>query len=421
MALLRNFLKLSGWRASAPTAHPSQTVQPLAAAGGAIFNGWGDPRLAAYIAGDASVLGDPLRNTAVLRCLDLLSSGLAMLPFNLERKQASGAIDYAVEHPVHDLLRHEPNNWQTAFEFRRLMELTRLTRGDAFALIVRTGKRVSAIQPLEWSRVTVTQREDWSLEYRYQPKVGDARIIPESEILHLRELSLTGVRGLSRTALAGHAIDLALKAQAMQNTIFEKGMVPGGAITHPKRLGDEAYRRLVDGLNDSYGGMENAGRWLVLEEDMKAAPFAQTAVDAQTVEARRLQVEEIARAFGVPRPLLQMDDTSWGSGIEQLAIMFVRFGLSPGMTAWEQAVRRVLLTREEKRIYAPKMDESQLLRGSVKDQGEYFAKALGSGGSQPWLTANEVREMTGYGDHPSGDGLVPVSGQGTGNAQTAAA
>jgi HK97 family phage portal protein len=142
---------------------------------------------------------------------------------------------------------------------------------------------------------------------------------------------------------------------------------------------------------------------------MKAERFTMTGQEAQTVEARNHQIEEVARAFGVPRPFLMMDDTSWGSGIEQLAIMFVRFGLNPGIVAWEQALRRVLLSTADRKRYAIDIDEHELLRGTMKDQAEFFSKALGG---HPWLVQNEVREEAGYRDIANADTLKdPVGGK----------
>ena len=138
---------------------------------------------------------------------------------------------------------------------------------------------------------------------------------------------------------------------------------------------------------------------------MEATPFANTPKDTQLVEARAADVEEIGRIFGVPRPLLGVDDTSWGSGIEQLAILFVRFGLSPWFKAWEEAIQATCLTRAEWGVVFPDFDERELLRGTIKDQFDAYAKASGAGGHKPWMEANEIRDVLGMGPHPDGAGL----------------
>ena len=118
-----------------------------------------------------------------------------------------------------------------------------------------------------------------------------------------------------------------------------------------------------------------------------------SAKDAQSNELRGRQIEEIARVFGVPRPLLMIDETSWGSGIDALGQFFVQYGLNPWFEAWQQAIDRVLLVGADRGRYSAKFNPAALLRGSIKDQGEYFAKALGSGGHQPWMHFDEVRDI----------------------------
>ena len=162
-----------------------------------------------------------------------------------------------------------------------------------------------------------------------------------------------------------------------------------GAVEVPKALTDAGFNRLSESIRAANGGAENAGGVILLEDGAKAAKWSSTAVDAQLLENRAHQIEEIARFFGVPRPLLMLDDTSWGSGINELGIFFIKFGLNPWLTLWEQALERALLPDDDGKIF--KFNTGALLHGSLKDQAEYFSKALGAGGTQPWLTQNEVR------------------------------
>jgi len=368
--------------------------------------------LADYIQYHDSV-GSPLEVSAVLRCVDLLSSSLAMLPFRVVGLESREEVK---THPLHFKLKFEPNNWQTSYEFRKLMEVRRIMHGDSYALVVRAGLSVVGMQPLDNARVKVKQNNDWSLSYEIKRPNNEWVPIPAQDILHLRDISVDGLEGCSRTKLVRSAIATAKAAENAQRNIFEKGTMVGGFVEHPGALGDDAYLRLKKQM-DERSGPEHAGEWWLLEDGMKAAQFALTARDAQTNETRNQQIEDIARAFGVPRPLLMMDDTSWGSGIEQLATLFVRFGLAPGMVCWEQATRRVLLTRQEKTKLDLDIDERVLLRGSLKDQAEYFAKASGAGGHMPWLEANEIRQTTGSAPHKDGYGLNQM-GQETSNATT---
>jgi HK97 family phage portal protein len=140
-------------------------------------------------------------------------------------------------------------------------------------------------------------------------------------------------------------------------------------------------------------GADNAGKSLILEEGMSWETFSASARDSQMIELRKFQVEECSRVTGVPRPLLMVDDTSWGSGIGELGRFFVTYGLNPHFEAWGQAAERSLLDSDEKGRYAIKFNAGALLRGSMKDQADWFSKALGMGGGKPWAKQNEVRDM----------------------------
>ena len=137
--------------------------------------------------------------------------------------------------------------------------------------------------------------------------------------------------------------------------------------------------------------------------------------DAQGLEQRKYQAEEVSRFTGVPRPLLMFDETSWGTGIEQLGLFFVTYCLLPWFVAWEEAVSRDLLTASEQDRFFAKFNEAALLRGSLKEQAEFFAKALGGPGATGFMVPNEAREKMDMnrrddGDTPGWLAQQPVSG-----------
>ncbi|MBP7619370.1 MAG: phage portal protein [Gemmatimonadales bacterium] len=368
------------------------------------------PDLLEFIRGGAGSVSveAALENSAVLRCVDLISASIGMLPLGLMRRAADGTMAAAEGHPLHRLLAWRPNDWQTPFEFKQLMQGWALADGNAYALPIRSMGRVVALQPIEPGRVSVEQRPDWSLVYKIATAAG-VRELGARDVFHLRGLSRDGVRGISRVKKAAAIIQTSLAAQRAAERLFRQGVMAGGALTHPGRLGPEAVGHLRDALDGRYTGADAAGRWMILEEGMKAEIFASTAEASQLAETRAAQVEEIARVFGVPRPLLMMDDTSWGSGVEQLAILFVRFGLAPWFRAWEEAIRRTLIDEAEWPTIAADFDERELLRGTLSDQATFFAKALGSGGHPAWMTQNEVREQSGLGMREDGEGLKQAS------------
>lgn len=390
----------------------------------AMFTGMDDPRFYEFLRSgggavtEAGIAVSPkvaLRNTTVLRCVSLHAFSIGMLPLHLIRRKTSEKAD---DHPLFRVLHRRPNAWQTAFEFRSLMQQRALgasddgQRGDAFAMIVRSGSRITQLVPLQTSRVKPRQRNDWSLEYVYQRPDGGQMVLPQSDVFHLRcALSDDGISGLSTVKMAAEAIGLAIQAETAAARLFRNGMLAGGALESSKNLSDEGYQRLKASMEERMSGAENAGKWMILEEGLVAKPFDQSGRDNQHVEQRRFQNEEISRPFGVPRPLLNEDDTSWGSGIDVLGQFFVRYGLNPWFEAWQQAIERSLLTEREADEFAAKFNPAGLLRGSMKDQADFFAKGLGSGGHQPFLHPDEVR---GWLNMPRRDDLPPPMGQAKG-------
>jgi HK97 family phage portal protein len=383
------FEKFKFWR------KPEAQSRPSASAEGLTFGGLDDPALLEYIrSGQVAASSQMLRNMAGLRCLTLLSNGVGMLPTNLYYSGSEKAV--AKDHPAHKLLRVKPNPYQTPMEFKSQMQLLLESEGNAYARIIKAGGRPIHLIPFEKGKVEAKLGSNFRMQYVCQTGNGGQITLDQDEVLHLRDLSLDGVAGLSRRQLSQDVFDLAWQAQKAAGNIFRTGVMAGGAIEVPNALSDQAYQRMKASMAEEYSGAENVNKWMIAEEGAKANPFTSTAKDGQQLESRNHQIEEVARLYGVPRPLLMMDDTSWGSGIEQLAIFFVQYTLAPRFVMWEQALARSLLTDSERESLYFKFNERALMRGTLKDQADYFAKALGAGGHQPWHTANEVRDLTEY-------------------------
>ncbi|WAJ29319.1 phage portal protein [Antarcticirhabdus aurantiaca] len=341
-----------------------------------------------------------LRNPSVYRCVTLISSTIGMLPLHLIEAETK---EKAKDHPLFLLLHREPNGWQTAYEFRSLMQMRVLTKGNAYARVVwsavdlrsKGGRRTPLrLIPLDPDRVTPKLTDAWEMVYEYRPPSGGVQIIAAGEMLHLRGFSLDGVSGISVLRQARDAIRLALDADLALRRLFQRGSFVGATLEAPSELSQEAYERLTASWNENYAGADNAGGTPLLEGGTKLNVHGASAKDAQSNELRGRQVEEIARVFGVPRPLLMVDETSWGSGIEALGRFFVQFALNPWFEAWQQAIERTLLDAGDKGRYVARFNPGALLRGSLKDQADYFAKALGAGGHQPWMHVDEVRDTS---------------------------
>lgn len=368
----------------------------------------------AYGAGRAVTEKSALSNATFFRAVNLIASTIGMLPLNLHVKQGDKRAK-ADSHPVWKLLRTKPNDWQTPYQFKSYMQGRALLRGNAYAFKVPGVRGVQALAPLDPARVRPVLGDDFTLAYEYQPKVGGVKRFKPSEIFHLRApWSSDGICGDGLLKVAAEALGLAQVTDEAAARLLRNGAYVGGVLEHPKSLSPEAVLNLRGQFEERFVGTENAGRWVVAEEGMQVKPFGATGKDAEGLAQRKHQAEEVSRYTGVPRPLLMFDETSWGSGIEQLGLFLVTYCLLPWFNAWEETIAASLLSDAERDSYYAKFNEAALLRGSLKDQAEFFAKAIGGPGAGGFMVPNEAREKMDMNPEPWGD--TPAWMQGTDDA-----
>lgn len=354
-----------------------------------------------------------MRNTAVKRSVNLISNVMGMLPLHLLQKAEGEQDKKARDNPLFAILADAPNTKQDAFQYRRLIQRWALIDGNGYAEVLRSRGRITGLLPIHPSKVR--PREDWNDPYTINAGSGTRTIAPEN-MFHLMGDSDDGLNGISLIDEAADALGLALQADKAAARLFKQGALIRDVLSNQKTLSPTALENLKASLQDGFGGAENAHKTLVLEEGMTYEAVQTNAKDSQHLETRDHQIEEIARIFGMPRPFLMMDDTSWGSGIEQLGIYFTTYTLAPWLKAWESAISRILLTPVERRsgLY-PKFNERALLRGSMADQAEFFSKMMGSGGSPQIMEQNEARNLLDLPQHPDGSGLNNGSVNGGGD------
>ncbi len=338
-----------------------------------------------------------LRNSTFFRAANLICGSIGMLPTFLMRRKTDTAgvetIEKAKDHPLYRVLHKRPNTYQTALEFKAYMQLLALLDGNAYALILRgLGGRVTQLIPLKRHSVTPKLSSDWQLTFEYRRPTGGTVILTGADIFHFRHpITRDGLKGVSLIDMAVNSIGIASQAERAASKMLKGGVMAGGALEAKDTLGEEAIENLKKSMRERSVDGESAGEWLVLEEGMTAKPFITNAKDAQYDELRKRQAEEVSRFTGVPRPLLMFDETSWGSGIEQLGLYFVTYCLMAWFIAWEQAIERSCFTVAEQNadeLYV-KFNEGALLRGSLKEQAEFFKAALGP--NQAYRSVNEVR------------------------------
>ena len=334
-----------------------------------------------------------LEVTTAFACARVIAEGLAQVPFRLYR-EVDGTRTAASDHPSNMLIAESPNDWQTSFELREQLALHLVFCGDAFVWKNRVGSKLVELLPFEPNVVSV-KRKGWEIGYEVTTDKGERIPIPADEMWHIRGPSWNGVTGLDAVKLAREAIGLALATEEHGARMFSNGAKIGGLLSTEAILNDSQRKELRESWQQSHGGNENAYKTAVLWAGMKWTPMAMQNDQAQLIEQRRFQVEEICRVFRVlPIMLGYADKTATYASAEQMFIAHVVHTLGPWYSRIEQSANLNLLTEKERaQGYYFKFMPQGLMRGAHKDRAEYYAKALGAGGSPAWMTQDEVRGL----------------------------
>ena len=336
-----------------------------------------------------------MQMTAVYSCVRILSEAIAGLPVHLYRYDGSGGKEKATTHPLYFLLHDEPNPEMTSFVFRETLMTHLLLWGNAYAQIIRNGKgEVVALYPLMPNRMTVDRDADGHLYYEYQTSQDEAhtmdgsrvRLLP-SDVLHIPGLGFDGLMGYSPIAMAKNAIGMAIACEEYGAKFFANGATPGGILEHPGVVKDP--ERVRESWNSAFGGSANANKVAVLEEGMKYTPISISPEQAQFLETRKFQINEIARIFRIPPHMIGDLEKSSFSNIEQQSLEFVKYTLDPWVFRWEQSMQRALLSMDEKKEYFFKFNVDGLLRGDYQSRMNGYATGRQNG----WMRANDIREL----------------------------
>ncbi len=332
-----------------------------------------------------------LRYTAVFAAIRVISESVASLPIGIYQFEKDSKI-LSRDHELFELLRYKPNNEMDAYTFKETLMIHLLTYGNAYAEIEYDKKGIiTGLWPVHPGLIKL-YREKKSKELYYEVRIDGKTInLPSYKILHIKGLSFNGLEGLSPIALARQAIGLGLATEEFGARFFGQGTHSGGIVELPpeKIMSDEAYNRLKDSMNEKYSGLGKSHRLLILEEGAKFNRVAIPPNEAQFLESRKFQLEEIARIYRVPPHMLQSLDRATFSNIEQQSIDFVTHSLRPWIIRWEQAITNKLLFGKERKLITVEFNMDALLRGDIKSRYEAHAKGRQWG----WLSANDVRKI----------------------------
>jgi len=338
---------------------------------------------------------------AVYACLRVLSNTLSVMPMSLRRKIDNRKSEDAAAHPVHNLFANEPNPEQVPSVWKRTQMLHVCTWGNAYNYIQRDGygrpRRLWMLMP---NRMNVIRNAEGIIEYHYTFADGRVYIFKREDVLHIPGLSFDGVVGKSIIGAHRETIGLAVSAQEYGARFFSSGGNLKGVLSIEGALDKEQTARIRDAWNDAYNG-ENAHKTAVLEGGAKYEAISIPPNDAQFIETRAMQDEQIASIFGVPLPLIQKTEktTSWGSGIEQLMIAFIQITMLPFIVTFEETIKQKLLTEEEKQNHYIKFKTAGLLRGDFASRMNGYR----TGRYMGMYSTNEIRELEDMNPIPGGD------------------
>ena len=347
-----------------------------------------------------------MQMTAVYSCVRVLSEAVAGLPLHLYKYRSDGGKEKAIDNPLYFLLHDEPNPEMTSFVFRETLMTHLLLWGNAYAQIIRNGKgEVIALYPLMPNRMTVDRDENGRLYYKYYRGNDEAIhskeyevILSPYDVLHIPGLGFDGIVGYSPIAMAKNAIGLAIATEEYGAKFFANGAAPSGVLEHPGTLKNPDKVR--ESWNATFGGSHNANKVAVLEEGMKYTPISISPEQAQFLETRKFQINEIARIFRVPPHMVGDLEKSSFSNIEQQSLEFVKYTLEPWLVRWEQSMVRSLLSPSEKQEYFIKFNVDGLLRGDYASRMSGYATARQNG----WMSANDIRELENLDRIPAEEG-----------------
>lgn len=354
-----------------------------------------------FLMGPESTSGEPvnfttaLQVTAMLACARVVSEGLAQCRPKLMRPRKNGAgYDVATDHPLHRLLNLEPFPRQTAFEFWTTLVIHLMLVGNAFIYINKVSSgRIVELVLLEPGHVTVTRLPDLTLVYDVTSQEGTMRRMPAESIWHIRGPSWNGWMGMETIRVAREALGLSMALEKSHARMHRDGLQQAGFFAVDGTLTPEQHAKLTEWLKRYNAAGDLAGQAMILDSGAKWLNQSISAVDAEHLATRRLQIEEVCRAARVmPIMIGQADKTATYASAEQMFLAHTIHTLAPWAERLEQSAEVSLLTDAEKQQgLTLRFDLERLMRGDFKGRQEGLQIQRRNG----VLNANEWRAEEG--------------------------
>lgn len=355
-----------------------------------------------------------LRYSAFWGAVRIISEDIAKLPAGVFRQRTDRGADPVRDHPIDRIVRYQANPQTTAFTWREVTMAHALTWGNGYGLQVRDGigslRQIWNLAPdrMEVDRVTsdvMGQAIDpqtgaymdvpfaaGDLRYRYKRSSGQIVDLRQADVFHVPGLSWDGLKGYSVVRMARDSVGLGLATEEHGGRFFEKGATTAFMLGTDKALSDNAHRRLLNKIKTEKAGLQNAWEPWILEEGLKPLEISMPNDDAQWLETRKHQINEIARWFRLPPHKLADLERATFSNIEHLSLEYVQDALSGWITRLEAAIGMQLLGPEwvgNGGDLFIRFNLNALLRGDFQTRMAGFALGRQWG----WLSPDDIRDL----------------------------
>jgi HK97 family phage portal protein len=335
--------------------------------------------------------------SSVWACIRLLSESISTLPLKVYVREADGSRKLAQDHPAYQVLCRRPNLEMTPSRFMLLVVASICLRGNAFVEKKMIGRKLVALDPLLPQNMVVKRLPTGKLEYTYTEN-GTKRVIPVDRMMHIRGFGLDGVCGMMPLSSGRDVFGAAMAVDEAAAKIFENGLQSTGFLSSKTALNKEQRERLRKSLQ-SFIGSKNAGKLMVLENELSYQNVTMNPEAAQLLESRAFSIEEICRWFRVPPFMVGhvTKQSSWASSVEGMNLIFLTNTLRPLLVNIEQEIARCLLDGDED--YFAEFSVEGLLRADSVGRSAYYTTALQNG----WMSRNDVRRLENLPPIPGGD------------------
>ena len=353
-----------------------------------------------------------MRHVVVMACVAILAEDVAKIPLGVFRRLPNGGKEPAKEHYLYRLLR-QPNEWQTGFEFKEMMQASLVLRGNGYAVAIRDGRgKPLRLVPIHPDRVAIWEAPDgswfyWVTRYGLHEMAvlrSEPLMVPAEDVMHLRWLpQWNSLYGSSRLTMVRESIGLSMGLEEHQSRFVGQGARSSGVVQTDQKLTKDAREMLREEWQRTKGGPRNSGAIAVLEQGLKWQPLGLTMVDSQFIESRNFQIRDIARAFDVPPYKLAIEGENEGPAMVQMGQQYLNGPISGYCERWK-AKGEMFFDLDGEDLFLD-WDYGHFLKADLLSRFTAYRQAIGG----PWMSVNEGRLGEGMSNVPKGDQVLQAT------------